>query len=127
MAYGVVPVSVLLAPDVVTIWRPSGATDSHGWAVAAPMTEVSAESANIQIDATPQVRVGLDGSDSGPFGPDALPTATAYLNPDTVVLSGDVLDAPGKGAWVVGSVLPVTDPVAGETSCMVAQLRRWTL
>lgn len=119
--------SVLLAPDVVTIWRPSGATDSHGWAVAAPMTEVSTEPANIQIDQTPQTRVGLDGSDSGPFGPDALPTATAYLNPDTAVLSGDVLDAPAKGSWVVGSTAPVVDPTSGGVSCVVAQLRGWTL
>lgn len=119
--------SVLLAPDVATIWRPSGATDSHGWTVAAPMTEVSTEPANIQIDETPQTRVGLDGSDSGPFGPDALPTATGYLNPDTVALSGDVLDVPVKGSWVIASLVPVTDPVAGGTSCMVAQLRRWTL
>ena len=50
-----------------------------------------------------------------------------YLNPDTVALSGDVLDVPVKGSWVIASLLPVTDPVAGGTSCMVAQLRRWTL
>lgn len=119
--------SILLAPDVVAIWRPSGATDAHGWAVAAPLIEVGAEPANVQVDERPTVRTGMDGSDSGPFDPDPLPTATIYLNPETATRPGDILDSPAKGAWVVGSVTPVTDPTSGGVSCVVAQGRRWEL
>ena len=113
--------TVLLAPDVFQVVRPSTAVDSHGFATGQPDQTLGVETGNIQPSQTPQANVDATGRDHGPAEPYVLQTATGYLQPETVTQAGDVLVQDGY-RWRVRSVVEVTDPAGGRITCKVAQL-----
>ncbi len=114
--------TVLLAKDTFGVYRPDAGKDEHGWALAEPQRFLGDETGNIQPDQRPQVQYQGQDRDHGTAEPNPLPTATGYLQPDTVTKAGDTLSTTTGESWVVRSTLPIRDPSGVGISCVVAQL-----
>lgn len=114
--------TVYLDTDQITVWRPTGDLDTHGWAVDGDPTALAIESGSIQVDPRPVVELAAQGRDHGPADPYALRTATGYLQVETIAVLGDIL-VTGSGSWRVLSLSPAPDPTGGGAGCVVAQLR----
>ena len=100
---------LLLAPDSVTVSRPQGGEDAHGWATAGTPTVVWEGFGNVQVTARGTVTAQGFG-DRGPYAPEPTTTPTAYLPPEALVLAGDVLTVEGRSSWVVRTVEAVVSP-----------------
>lgn len=102
--------AVFLATVTVTVARPSGAVDTHGWVLGDDLTEVGSWPGNVQERQPLSDPLASEGGGSGPFQPAVTRVADVYLDPDADVQAGDVLTAGGL-TWVVASARPVPGPL----------------
>ena len=108
--------TVAITNSQVSVMRPTGGTDSHGWAVSTPLSPVGTECVAIQPDIpqrsrTYNIQGGVDG-EGGPHNAHFAPKGKAYLAEDTMVEAGDVLVNDFYGNWTVVTKVFVGDPTA---------------
>ena len=115
--------SLRLDPDRVTVTRPPGTVDDHGWAATGPVVAVGTLSGSLQGVRTSPSVAAQDGDDSGPAAPGTQARATLYLPEDADVRPGDTATINGTG-WRVLSVTLVPDPTGGDLGCQVAEVVR---
>lgn len=126
--------SVLLSRDMITVERPNGGPDEHGWALtlAEPvepeegeeppadptMTEVGEFRGSVQWE-VPRTDNSMTSAGAGPYAPSVNRRATAYLPANCGVAAGDVLTVEGMPPLVVSACTIVFDPRSdGDLDCM---------
>ncbi len=114
--------SLLLAPDAVTLYPPSGEADSHGW--AEPGAEAAwSGSGNLQLSFGVTDPRAEAGGGRGPFKPAHEPAGLLYLPPEAPEpANGTIAEVHGR-RYVLSNVHPVSDPIPGAgVACWVASV-----
>jgi len=110
---------LLLAPDTVELYPPSGQDDAHGWALPGAAPPVWTGAGNLQLAAgTTDARASERGG-HGPFNPAATEQGTLYLPPDANPGAGMTALIRGR-VYALAQVRLVTDPTGGLLGCWAA-------
>lgn len=115
--------SLLLAPDLVTLYPASVASDEHGWVLPDGSMFWQGQGSLQQAPGRSD-SAAAGGGGHGPYDPQVGPLATLYLPPEAgPITDGMVAQAQGQ-TWVLSQARQVHDPInpagPGGLSCWVA-------
>jgi hypothetical protein len=116
---------LLLAPDAVTLYPPSGEADAHGWAEA-PVVAGWSGSGNLQLSFGQTEPRADAGGGHGPYKPGVMPAGVLFLpaGVDPVPVNGTVAEVRGA-RYVLSDVHFLADPLPGAgLACWRAAVTR---
>jgi hypothetical protein len=113
-------VTLLLAPDQVELYPPSGA-DAHGWALPGTAPSWSG-TGNLQLSPGISDPHAADRGGAGPHGPAAVDDGTLYLPAEAPVTEGCGALIRGR-MFALSNVRLIPDPTypAGGLTCWAAR------
>ena len=116
--------SVLLAPDEVSLYAPPGDQDGHGWSYGPPddAPPVWKGMASMQVGSGLSSNGAETGGGAGPYAPSTVLTGFAYLPPGASPRDGMVAVYSG-GRYLLGECRFLVDPTGtGALDAWVCQI-----